>query len=267
MPAMESPLRYTFISIATNRYSNYLLELLNSSRNLGRHLSEIEWVIFTDSPEFYDEIREEIGLVVKVIKIPSYNWPEATLFRYKIFRENFDQISGDYVIYLDADMELVSDFIENIEPENWDNGVALVSHPGYWRTRNYLSRIKLYLQNPYLLIKDSYRFIRVGSLGAWETNKKSTAFTPRKDRENYVCGGTWMGSSESIRKLVTELSQNVEEDAARGVMALWHDESHLNKWSASNKFTLLTPRFCHDKSYPGLSNLSPLIRAVDKRIE
>lgn len=267
MPEIDSSPKYSVISIATNRYSKYLLELLDSSRNLGDHKNELEWVIFTDAPELYDEVKNEIGFEVKVIKIPSYKWPEATLFRYKIFQDHFDQITGDYVIYLDADMELVTDFIAEIEPEDWDNGVALVSHPGYWRPENKLSRVKLYLQHPYLLIRDFYRFVRVGSLGAWETNKKSAAYTKRKDRNNYVCGGTWMGSRESIIKLVRELSQKVEEDQARDVIALWHDESHLNRWSAKNNFTLLNPQFCYDGSYPGLGSLPPLIRAIDKRIE
>ena len=267
MTRNSETLKYSIVSIATNKYSKYLLKLLQSSSVLGTNQSQIEWVIFTDAPDLYEGIRDELNFKMKLVQIPNFGWPEATLFRYKIIHDNFANFSGDYLVYLDADMEITGNFLESIDPQNWNNGFAFVSHPGYWRPGQPGRRAKLYLENPTLLMRDFYRVIRYGSLGAWERNRTSTAYTPRRLRATYVCGGTWMGTRSAIRHLVTELSQRVEEDQRNGVMACWHDESHLNKWSATNSFTLLTPRYCYDPSYPALKSLSPLIKAIDKRIE
>ena len=61
-----------------------------------------------------------------------------------------------------------------------------------------------------------------------------------------------------------DLAQKVSEDSSNGVMAKWHDESHLNKWSSQNQHEVLGPNFCFDTTYPQLIDLQPLILAIRK---
>jgi hypothetical protein len=104
-----------------------------------------------------------------------------------------------------------------------------------------------------------------GGLGSWEQNPDSTAFVDRSERNNYVCGGTWIATREEFINMVQELDTQVAIDESRGVLATWHDESHLNKWASKNSHIILNPEFCYDASYPQLSKIIPVITAVDKK--
>jgi hypothetical protein len=60
------------------------------------------------------------------------------------------------------------------------------------------------------------------------------------------------------------LSFNVQADGVKDIMAIWHDESHLNQWAANNHHTDESPRLCFDETYSNLSTLDPIIHAVRK---
>jgi hypothetical protein len=104
----------------------------------------------------------------------------------------------------------------------------------------------------------------MGGLGTWENRKKSSAYVPRRSRKVYVCGGFWLGKKSSFEKLVSKLDAETNIDLANGVVAKWHDESHLNKWASENACTVLEPSFCYDASYIWLKNLPEIIQAVRK---
>ena len=260
-------INYTFVSIATNQYSSYLKKLIMSAKKLDTTEIAVEWIIFTDSPNEFHNIIENDILSVKTIKIPSLGWPDATILRYKLFQKYSDLITGEIVVYLDADMEICEDFISKLSPEKWVNECALVAHPGYWRYSSNLAAMQFYVRHPSNLMKDLIILARMGSLGTWETRSFSSAFVPRNQRRNYVCGGTWMAKNHKFKEICEQLSTKVDYDSKRNVTAIWHDESHLNKWASENNHTLLLPSFCFDSSYGSIVNLPSYIRAVDKRCE
>jgi hypothetical protein len=108
------------------------------------------------------------------------------------------------------------------------------------------------------------RILSMGSLGTWETRKKSSAYVPRNTRATYVCGGFWLAKKPDFIKLVTKLDSETDIDTTNGVVAKWHDESHLNKWASETGCTVLDPSFCYDSSYDWLRGLPEVIRAVRK---
>jgi hypothetical protein len=109
-----------------------------------------------------------------------------------------------------------------------------------------------------------FRKFRLGGIGAWETRKTSSAFTPRRKRLHYVCGGIWLGQREIFLKTIEELFFQVQKDQLNEVLAIWHDESHLNSWASQNSYFMLGPEFCYEASYPQLDGLRELVRAVNK---
>ena len=166
-------------------------------------------------------------------------------------------------MHLDADMLIKADFSTLIKQSKLKGGVGLVRHPGYYRPR-IAGLFRLYFDLPIFLIRDLRSLVFTGSLGSWETRKVSSAFVPRLLRRNYYCGGVWFGLNSPFKSLIQNLKLQVEIDSQNGVMALWHDESHLNRWAAYNVHTTFLPSLCFDESYSQLRSLPNLITAVDK---
>ena len=253
-----------FISIATGeKYREYWFDLIQSFRATFANFDGLKFYLLTDDPESVIKFASKINLNIEVFEIPPYGWPEATLLRYKEILKLEFYFKEDILIYLDADMLVRHDFESTLRPESWKNGIALVAHPGFWRPRG-IPLIEYYLNNLLNFASDVMTFLRTGGLGSWEVRKQSKAFVARKARKIYVCGGTWMGKRVQFMKMVKTCSENVDYDLDRGLIAKWHDESHLNKWSSENEATILNPSYCFDPTYSNLKQLPEFIRAVRK---
>lgn len=252
------------ISVATNIYLEYWK---SQARSVADHVvPEIDVVlhIFTDQPEEAERFGAELSNVTVVgHRIPAYRWPEATLYRYRIFNVERDSLTQDLLMYLDADM-LVHQRLEVCELETpTGSGVTLVLHPGYFRP-GLVQRIIGYFASPKLAISDGYSTLKNGGIGAWDSNPESKAFVPRELRKQYFCGGTWWGYRADFLALVSELDQRVTQDELAGVMAKWHDESHINWWGANHQHQTKNPSYCYSVAYFWLKGLPMIIQAVDK---
>ena len=66
-----------------------------------------------------------------------------------------------------------------------------------------------------------------------------------EEGDNYYAGGFNGGSTERFLEMSEVISKRVDEDLKNGVIALWHDESHMNRYLIYNPPTLsLTPSYC-----------------------
>lgn len=252
------------LSVATNKYITYWEELATS---LDSHCPpdgiKVKMYVFTDQVEQARKHAKSLkNVAVEAFEIESYKWPEATLYRYRIFEKYLPKIHEEVLMHLDADMKIERWFTDEI-PANLKGGIGLVSHPGYYRPKFRLKAL-LYSKNPRKFWADMRMKFVEGGIGSWDKNKDSTAFVPKEKRSNYVCGGTWIGLRDQYVAMVNELSRLEKESTEKGIMPRWHDESILNKWYADNHPTLLSPAFCFDPTYPQLKGLTELIRAVDK---
>ncbi len=248
-------------SIATNDYIALWIDMVKSADNIFTRQSNVVFHVFTDQIEFCNLRTKELrNIQIDAHQIDNLVWPAATIDRYKVFFESRDLLVQDFLIHMDADMIIHKDFLLELQNFQLNQDITCVAHPGYWRQP--LTRRSLRFLSRQ--IKDLFLKIRFGALGAWETRPDSTAFVPRSSRENYVCGGVWMGNRSAFIDLCKVLYANVEIDSSRKIMAKWHDESHLNKWASTNDFNLLPPSFCFSTAYPYLTNLENIIEAVTK---
>ena len=252
------------ISIATGeKYREYWFELIQSFKETCSDFGEINFYLLTDDPISAREFANGIGMQLTAFEIPSYGWPEATLFRYREILLQKDSFEEDILMYLDADMLVIKDFIPTLNSKFWEEGIALVAHPGYWRPSG-IELFRYFLKDPINLAIDCIHYMRTGALGTWETRKNYSAFVPRQMRNTYVCGGTWMGIRLQFLAMVKNCSDSVNKDLDIGLIAKWHDESHLNKWFSENHATVLSPSYCFDPTYTNLRSLPEYIRAVRK---
>jgi hypothetical protein len=253
--------KLSVISIATRDYTKYWKKMADSL--FTRISEEVTIHVATDDIGIADGIEglENNKNKIKIYKIPSYGWPEATLYRYSILSEIIAGIKDEFTFYLDADMIVNEDFFQLLKLKKYE--IVLIAHPGFFRP-TFTKRSLLYIKNPRVMISDLLAKLLHGGIGSWETRKKSTAFVSRNKRENYVCGGFWGGDTNSILEMVNELKIAVEEDRKNGIIAKWHDESHLNCWASRNDFRLESPAYCHDELYANLATTKKVVTAVRK---
>jgi hypothetical protein len=258
-------MRLGILTIATNKYLEYYSELVSSLIRNNSEGSEIEWYLFTDRVSDAMSIKQKYPtLKINIFPITGYTFPQATLYRYKIYAQHKDKLDADILMHLDADMLIKSNrFYKIVSDSVKEAPLCLVRHPGFYRPQG-MKKIKFYASHPFIFLKDLLRIMKLGSLGDWETSKKSTAFVSRGKRDNYYCGGIWFGVNNSIKEMCDLLSKSVELDERNEVMAKWHDESHLNRYSAECSVKTLSPELCFDPSYTNLKNLDEIVRAVDK---
>ena len=250
--------RSAYFTVATNRYVHYWNDMIASANSVFKAEDNVKFIVFTDQEDFCNEIAVMYpNLHISIVAIEPLGWPEATSLRYKIYSQHASQVDAEVFCHIDADMLFFDNPHRLLIPSDWVNGVALVSHPGYFREPS--TKLSI-LQS----LKDKARKLWIGGLGTWETKRASTSYVPRKFRTVYVCGGSWMAKKDKFVEMVSQLSLNTEVDYSNGVIAKWHDESHLNHWASKNSFTLLTPSYCFDPLYEWLSTIPEIIRAVRK---
>ena len=158
-------------------------------------------------------------------------------------------------MHLDADMIILENVFNNLIDAVREKDIALISHPGFWNRKiSPIIRLKSFLTRSKL------------TNGSWETRPESKAYVEPIFRKSYVCGGIWLGKNRAVFKLIDQLSKSVEIDRNNSIMAVWHDESHLNQWASENDFLLLSPEFCFVNEYEHLKDLKPKVLAVTKKI-
>ena len=248
---MKNNNKVTIFVIATKSYREYALNLIKSALKSSEAKTQLEFILLTDK-QFVSETRVSDGdsIVIKTFQIPSYGWPEATLLRFHLILDHWEHVTGEIVMYLDADTEIVkplsfSDLL-NISSHPSSNGITPVFHPGYYN--------RSWVQN----------VVNRTRIGPWENNKNSSAFVPYEFRQNYVCGGVFWGLKEAFLQLCTSLKVSVDHDLKLGIFAKHNDESHLNSWLINNPTFAASPEWAYAEGYQNLSNLKPRIKVVHK---
>jgi hypothetical protein len=252
------------VSIATNSYSKYWLAMVASAYEKIEPEASVQFFLFTDRVCVESEVSKfRDRFKFTFIEIPSYEWPDATIKRYEVIDEHRHLLVNRVLLYLDSDMLIRENFIPDLKAKLESNDMVLILHPGFYRPKGF-RLLTTYARTPQTLMRDLRLKICMGGLGSWESRRESVAFVPRRKRKNYVCGGTWFGTNETFLRYVAILRKQVDLDASNKVMAVWHDESHLNKLAIDYKVALSDSRFCFDPRFANLRNVPNLIEAVNK---
>jgi hypothetical protein len=207
-PAPRHLERIGLCVIATANYRMYIRPLLRSVRRNFLPGYEVTVLLFTDGA-----IAAEEDL--RVIPVEHSRWPGMAIRRYPLFREHaavFERM--DYLYYLDADMRA----IDKVGPEILGDLVATV-HPGFHD-------------------KPREKF-------TYERRQESTACIEPDDGIRYYCGAFQGGRTERYLEAVDMMAERIDMDTAKGITAVWHDESDWNRYLIEHPPTLeLCPSYC-----------------------
>jgi histo-blood group ABO system transferase len=192
--------------IATNKYIDFLQPLITSADKYFNP-GDVTYFIFSDK-------ELEVSSSRNIIKTYTEHkdWPWMTLGRYEIFFKNSDIFKDmDYLFYSDADML----FCSNIGEDILSNRVA-TQHPAFR-----------------------------GSRGTPETNPLSLACVYEHEHMEYFAGGFNGGTTEEYLKMCDIISFKIREDFKKNIIAIWHDESHMNRYFIDNPpTTILNADYC-----------------------
>ena len=194
--------------ISTGRYHHFIQPLIESADTWFLNDMEVTYFLFTDSKEKYNSNRNIVYLEQE-----HKPWPSSTLFRYKIFYNKMEILSNmEYLYYCDIDML----FVDVVGNEILSERVATI-HPGF-----------------------------KGERGTPETRPESKACVLPNESMTYFAGGFNGGKTKAFLEMCKAIDLNIESDLTKGIIAVWHDESHLNRYMIDNPPTkILDPGYCY----------------------
>jgi len=179
--------------IATNKYMEFIQPLVESIREFFLTAHDKTIFIFTNH-----DMPPEDG--IEWIKIEHKPWPYMTLYRFRTFLSHADKLQDmDYLYYLDADMLVV----ESVGDEIFGKTVGTL-HPGFYD-------------------KDNSQF-------TYDRNPKSKAYIPLGKGNRYYAGGFFGGEKEAFLNMSKVIDKWITSDEDEDYIAIWHDESHMNKF-------------------------------------
>jgi histo-blood group ABO system transferase len=194
--------------IATANYRMFLRPLLRSVRANFLPGHEVTVFLFTDG-----EVEEAEDL--RVIRVEHSEWPGMAIRRYALFREHAGEFEEmEYFYYIDADMKVIGKVGEEILED-----LVGTIHPGFHD-------------------KPRQKF-------TYERRRESKAWIPPEEGISYFCGAFQGGRRERYLDAAREMAGWIDADAMNGVTAVWHDESHWNRYLVDCPPSLvLSPSYC-----------------------
>lgn len=208
-------MKICILTIATNKYLQFVEKLYSDIAERFIPGSEINCLLFTDH-------EVETSDNVRVHYIDHEPWPMPTLKRYNYFIKEKDFIlQHDYCYYLDADMR-----IDNPVGEEILGDLVATKHP----------------YQSFHTIQDM----------SYDRNPESLAYVPSGEGKTYYAGGFNGGRTKNFIEMSEVIADRVNKDLERGIIALWHDESHMNRYLIDNPPSLeLTPSYCYAEEFYG----------------
>ena len=196
--------------MATGKYIVFVEPLIQSARIHFFPGHEVTFFVFTDK-------QAPIGHDIVSVFQSKLGWPFDTMMRNEVYASHKELYSSqDYLFACDADML----FVDTVGDEILGEHVATI-HPGF-----------------------------VGKRGSYETSPKSLACVYQNEGEYYFAGGFYGGAREKFINMASTLAKRVNEDLKEGIIAVWHDESHWNRYCIDHKPTvILTPSYCYPESW------------------
>ncbi|XP_069021853.1 N-acetyllactosaminide alpha-1,3-galactosyltransferase-like [Embiotoca jacksoni] len=213
---------------AVGRYLDaYLKTFLTSAEQHFMLGLPVTYYVFTDSPEKVPNITLAPRRSLKVMRVEKHSrWQDISMMRMKTISEAIQseiRHGFRYVFCFDVDQEFVGRF----GSEALGDSVALLHAHFYKLPKN--------------------RF-------TYDRNPKSEAFMETGDFYYHaaIFGGLW----RNVKRLADACHRGIAADRLNGVEALWHDESHLNKYFWVHKPSrLLSPEYCWDRSIGDRSDI------------
>ena len=204
-------MKVAILYICTGRYAQFFDGFYKSAEQYLLQGVEKRYFVFTDQEQLTK--AENVELLIR----PCRGFPEDSLFRFDRFLEIKDKLKDyDYTFFFNANMRFVAPVGEELLEER----LTAVLHPGYFD-------------------KPEWRY-------PYERNKQSKAYIPAHEEDyHYYMGSLNGGKTADYLALAETCSQHIHEDWEKGIVACYHDESHLNRYLREHHCKALSPAYAY----------------------
>ena len=211
--------------ICTGRYTVFWPDFYRTFQEKFLPGSDKTFFVFTDAERLeYDDAPD-----VRRIYQKALDWPYSSLLRFKMFVSQQAALEQmDFLFFANANL-ICSQTVTEAEflprPQRGEQ-LLVVQQPGFWDKKPLFC--------------------------SYDRNPKCRAYIPYNCGRAYVSGGLNGGTAEAFLSMSRELDRRTDADLADGQMALWHDESHLNRYIAEQdpaSYRLLTPAYWYPEGW------------------
>jgi hypothetical protein len=222
MPEILKRKKVAILYICTGKYSIFWKDFFESAEKLFLNNLYKHYFVFTDDESLKKEYQNNNN--ISFIYQKQIGWPYDTLKRFHMFSMILNDLEMfDYIFFINANTIIMQEIGEEILPDHNEEIVACL-HPGYFN-----------------ITKNKFPY---------EKNKKSKAYIDKKLGSHYYAGGFNGGTNISYIKLITTLRKYIDEDLTKNIIAIWHDESYINKYLVDYGFIkIIDPGYLYPEGW------------------
>lgn len=212
-------MKTAILNISIGNYFRFWEKFYESSKANFLPDTEKTYFIFTDKPK--SEIKDSPDIIY--IYQENLGWPFNTMKRFAMFERIKDQLREfDYIFFINGNALFTEKLNIKFIKENKD--LITVQHPGFYR--------KAISEVPF------------------ERNPESNAYIPVGNGKFYIQGAFIGGKAAPFLDMVSELNRLTEEDLSKNIVAVWHDESFINKYIVGREnVQVLGPQYLGYEEY------------------
>ena len=194
-------MKIAVLYICTGKYHIFFHDFYESCERCFLKEVEKTYFVFSDHKELSD--IDKVHFIYKECE----GFPIDSLFRFRTFLMAEKELEKyDYIYFFNSNIQFVAPVDETILPGE-KNGYLCC------------------LDADYNLVYPHPCFY------PYERRKQSTAYVPRGEKEyHYYHAGVNGGRVKEYLEMCRTLKDNIEQDYKNGIVALYHDESHVNKY-------------------------------------
>ncbi len=200
-------MKVAILYICTGIYSQFWNGFYEScNKYFLKDIADKHYFVFTDDASICQQ--EDITVVPKKFE----GFPDDSLYRFRTFLWKEDELKTfDYIFFFNSNIRFISPVGVGILPSD-EEGLVGFRGPG------------------------SFKYEKTPSMYGFERNKHSTAYIPPfKGPYKYYSGAANGGTSSAYLAMTRQLCKNVQKDKDNGIVALVHDESHINSYMHNHK--------------------------------
>lgn len=215
-------MKIAILYICTGRYNQFFKGFYNSAIRYFMVGVDKKFFVWTDDDNLCDSFPN-----TRLIHKECAGFPADSLFRFDMFLQIEDELKEyDFVYFFNSNAEFKQPVGSEILPD--ESGLAV----GVWGGKESKRHPMFY---------------------SYERNRSSLAYIkPYGNNYKLYMGGLNGGRSKEYLEMCHVLADNIRKDYQKGIVAIAHDQSHINAYLRTHKCKLITPEYCWPEEWASI---------------